>query len=135
MQPNFWQLNNIYKKTQLSQLLEIFVPHSTLTPFLYYEFIEQILCNYKHRNPFSANQNRLTMTIAEKVKEEDYLPVLSNIPGITTAQSSLISGASGVGKTLTIRNILLYTAKCQCRVYTLLIFSYMGYGCFHMQRY
>lgn len=106
MQPNFWQLNNIYKKTQLSQLLEIFVPHSTLTPFLYYEFIEQILCNYKHRNPFSANQNRLTMTIAEKVKEEDYLPVLSNIPGITTAQSSLISGASGVGKTLTIRNIL-----------------------------
>ncbi|GAA6206380.1 ATP-binding protein [Thalassotalea sp. SU-HH00458] len=106
MQSNFWQLSNFYKKTQLSKLLDIFIPHSKLVPFLYYEFMEQILCNYKRRNPFSANQNRLTMAIAEKVKKEEYLPVLSNLPGMTTAQSSLISGVSGVGKTLTIRNVL-----------------------------
>jgi hypothetical protein len=106
MQSNFWRLNNFYKKTQLNELRYIYLPDSKLAPFLYYEFMEQILCSYKRRNPFSAEQNRLTMVLAEKVQEENYLPILSNIPGITTAQSSLVHGPSGVGKTLTLRNTL-----------------------------
>jgi len=105
IQENFWELPGFYKKTQLNELTRYHIAND-ICPFLYHKFCELMLCHYKYRDPFSADQVRLKTMLSECARDKTYVKPTINLAGVTTAPSSLMHGPSGSGKTTTIRNSL-----------------------------
>lgn len=103
IQDNFWELPPFYHKTQLLQLTDVHTPHPHIWG-LYYKILSLILYSYVRRSPFSREAMKQRVEIAEQMREGKFP---KNPPvGPTTAPTVLAYGASGTGKTSTIRTIL-----------------------------
>ncbi len=104
LQDNFWELRSLYQKTQLELLDELYLPVSPHAEMLYEKFASLILSGYRKRNPLSPETVRFQMKLGLLAKEEKYFDEW--LPEEQLGPSTVVSGLSGMGKTVSIRNTL-----------------------------
>lgn len=97
---NYWDLPEVYQQTELLKLDLIHVPVPQLYA-LYNKFMSLILHAYSLYNPLSPVTNKLQLDIAKAAREN--VLFTDGHARRTTANSVLVSGHSGTGKTTTIR--------------------------------
>lgn len=98
---NFWQLPKIIRLSALEGLNRVHIPVAQLEA-IYEKVTTLLLSSYVRRQPLVENSLRVRHAIATALHEKR--PVQYSL--MTTANTSLICGPSGVGKTAAIRIIL-----------------------------
>jgi len=97
---NYWKLPEVYQQIELLKLDLLHVPVPQLYA-LYNKFISFIIHGYRLYSPMSAETKRLQLDVALTARNDKFYS--SNSAVRTTANSVLVSGHSGTGKTTAIR--------------------------------
>ncbi len=103
IEENYWSLPEVYQQIELLKLNLLHVPVPQLYA-LYNKFTSLIIHNYSLYDPLAAKTNKLQFAVAHTMRKEGFNSI--GYMERTTADSVLISGYSGTGKTTSIRAAL-----------------------------
>ncbi|MBW8191820.1 ATP-binding protein [Neiella marina] len=105
IQDDFWQLSNLFKKTQIALLDDLYIPPSPTVEMLYEKFVSLLLSSYRNRHPLAADTVRFQFLLGTAAKAGQHY-VGDAMPEDKIGPAVVISGLSGMGKTVTVRTVL-----------------------------